>query len=155
MVKRLALEKARWVARKKPDSWVLGADTAVVLAGKVFGKPRNRQDAKKMISALQGRSHQVLTGVALVKKGGILVESHCERTNVTFRRLSEVEMNRYVGTREPYDKAGGYAIQGSARGWVRDWRGDYFNVMGLPIRWVVTRLNELRKKDAGPRFDPQ
>ncbi len=143
MVERLALEKARWVSEKYPDPLVLGADTAVTIAGRVFGKPRDRREAAAMLTTLQGRSHEVWTGVALVAKGGQRAWSHAERTTVTFRRLDPREIRNYVKSREPYDKAGGYAIQGSARDWILDWRGDYFNVMGLPLRWVLKQLNKL------------
>lgn len=136
-VKRLAYEKALSVARRYPGYWVLGADTIVVCGGRMIGKPHNRVEARQMLQKLQGRAHTVWTGVALVGKGGREVSRYAESTRVVFRKISASELNRYLKTREPYDKAGAYAIQGTAGAWVQTWKGDYFNVMGLPLRWVV------------------
>ncbi len=144
-VTRLALEKATEVARRFPKSLCLGADTVVVHRGRVFGKPRNREEGARMLRALSGKVHEVWTGVAFVGKGGREKRAHAEKTRVTFRRLSSGEMKAYLRTQEPYDKAGGYAIQGTARAWIKDWEGDYFNVMGLPLKWVVREANRLGK----------
>jgi len=147
-VTRLALEKATEVARRNPQSLCLGADTVVVHRGKVFGKPKSGEEAARMLEALSGKVHEVWTGVALVGKGGREKRTHAEKTRVTFRRLSSREIATYLRTKEPYDKAGGYAIQGTARGWIRDWDGDYFNVMGLPVKWVVREANRLGEESS-------
>ncbi|HUO56820.1 MAG TPA: Maf family protein [bacterium] len=140
-VRRLAKEKAMEVWEKNPGEMVLGADTVVSSRGRIFGKPKNRREALRMLRHLSGRQHEVWTGLALIgpRKGQISL--HCEKTEVCFRRLSLRMLRAYVKTSEPYDKAGGYDIQGTACGWVENWKGDYFNVMGLPIRWLVKKLN--------------
>lgn len=131
------------MAKQKPGSWVLGADTVVVCRGEMMGKPHDASDAKKMLLKLQGRSHTVWTGVALVGPMGRKAYRHVEGTEVVFGKIPEQELRKYLGGREPYDKAGAYAIQGTARRWIRDWKGDYFNVMGLPLRWVARTLKRI------------
>lgn len=137
MTVRLALEKARFVANQIPQSLVLGADTVVECRGKIFGKPRSRVQAREMLQCLEGRSHSVWTGIALIGENADITRCHVEKTEVFFRRLGSKERENYLDTAEPYDKAGAYAIQGTAHRWVEKWEGDYFNVMGLPLRWVV------------------
>lgn len=141
LASRLALEKAQAVARLSPYSLVLGADTVVACRGKIFGKPKHRKEAQNIMESLQGCSHFVWTGVALVGKG--IIRTHVEKTLVFFKKISPKELNAYLSTKEPYDKAGGYAIQGKAGGWIDKWEGDYFNVMGLPLRWVIAETNIL------------
>jgi septum formation protein len=143
MVVRLALEKAQAVAKRFPNAWVLGADTVVLCREKLFGKPRSYSQALWMLQNLEGTYHQVWTGVALVKKEGNLIRTHVEQTRVFFRILSTEEKRQYLKSREPYDKAGAYDIQGTARHWIKKWEGDYFNVMGLPLGWVVEETNRL------------
>lgn len=139
---RLALEKARSVSGSHPDAWVFSADTVVALGRRVFGKPRDRADVVRSLRALSGRTHQVLTGMALLSPRGALRAGGCTLTRVEFRVLGRGEILRYSRKREAYDKAGGYAIQGTAAGWVSGWEGDYFNVVGLPLGWVADRLRE-------------
>lgn len=143
MARRLAVQKASFIARKFPNDWVLGADTVVESKGRSFGKPADPSQARKMIQELQGKTHRVWTGVALVGEGGHRVLSHVENTKVVFRKLSKEEVAAYVRTKEPYDKAGAYAIQGAARTWIRRWEGDYFNVMGLPLGWLIETTNKV------------
>lgn len=143
MAQRLALEKALAVAKKLPHSWVLGADTVVACQGEIFGKPKDRSHAEAMLWKLQGKAHTVWTGVALVGKGGRDIRRHVEKTRVYFKRLSVEDLRTYLNSKEPYDKAGAYAIQGKARAWIRKWEGDYFNVMGLPLRWVIQETNKV------------
>ncbi len=131
------------VAGKFPESWVLGADTVVACQGRIFGKPENRTQAQTILKRLSGKAHTVWTGVALVGRGGREIRRHVEKTKVFFRKLRAVELKSYLGTSEPYDKAGAYAIQGTARAWIEKWEGDYFNVMGLPLSWVVEQTNEV------------
>lgn len=132
LVETLSREKARWVARQQtPDTLVIGADTVVVLDGAILGKPRDEGEAREMLSALSGRTHQVYTGVSLFHPGGRRTEH--EVTAVTFRPLSQEEIAAYVATGEPMDKAGAYGIQGLGALLVERLEGDYFNVMGLPL----------------------
>ncbi len=147
LVRRLALEKATEVSKRFPTAWVLGADTMVVCGKNIFGKPRNRHEAGKMLRRLQGRSHTVWTGTALVGFSGNWIKSYSEKTKVFFRKLKKMEFESYLNSKEPYDKAGAYDIQGTARAWVRKWDGDYFNVMGLPLQWVVREINGLKDVD--------
>jgi septum formation protein len=136
-VKRLATTKAEAVARKFPGGLVLGADTVVVIGEEILGQPRDDGDARRMLRLLSGRWHMVLTGVALVRFGNpprVLVEH--ATTRVRFYEMSAAEMDWYVSTGEPRDKAGAYAIQGRGALFIEGIQGDYFNVVGLPIRLV-------------------
>ena len=133
-VERLALTKARAAAEQHQNQLTLGADTTVVVDEEILGKPRDRDDAQRMLKSLQGRWHQVLTGVALVS-GKTAKVSH-EVTDVKFAAMSETEISWYVTTGEPMDKAGAYAIQGQGARFIEEIKGDYFNVMGLPVRLV-------------------
>jgi nucleoside triphosphate pyrophosphatase len=143
-VRRLAEAKARMVSEKFIGRLVLGADTVVVVHGKVLGQPQNQDDAKRMLNLLSGGWHDVLTGVALVRAG----EHPCamvdqEITRVRFGPLSSAEIEWYVSTGEPMDKAGAYAIQGKAAPLIQEIQGDYFNIVGLPIRLVYQMLQDL------------
>ncbi len=139
LARRLAAAKAQAVAKRWPGHFVLGADTVVVVDGVSFGKPADRADARRMLVALSGRSHRVLTAVALVDPGGqtddALVESEVE-----FRHLSAAEIETYLDGDEPFDKAGAYAIQGAAAAFVRRVRGSFTNVVGLPMDEVCMLL---------------
>jgi septum formation protein len=142
LVTRLALAKAREVAATETEGLVIGADTVVVCAGRLLGKPRNRADACAMLSGLAGRTHEVVTGVALVDaaNGRYKVADVC--TVVVFKKLSEAEIRGYVSTGEPLDKAGGYGIQGFGALLVERIEGCYFNVVGLPL----AKLADMFKK---------
>lgn len=170
---RLAQEKALAVSRSRPDEYVLGADTIVVVDDKILGKPRDTTDAVRMLRMLSGRVHEVITGVCIVRAvasrqlpvaskptqtASLLVEFNKERrggnrqlttsseiTRVTFDELSEEEIRSYVATGEPMDKAGAYAIQGIAARWIPRIEGDYSNVMGLPVALVYRMLREWEK----------
>ncbi|MGD0735224.1 MAG: Maf family protein [Terracidiphilus sp.] len=122
-----------------PNSFVvLGADTTVTLDNQILGKPENEPDAARMLRLLSGRTHRVITGVAVVTAAH--TEVAAEVTAVTFLTLSEEEIAAYIATGEPMDKAGAYAIQGRAARWIPRIVGDYFNVVGLPIALVTTLL---------------
>jgi septum formation protein len=148
--KRLAREKARVAFQDRRKNFVLGADTLVVLDGKIFGKPRDAADAARMLRELSGRTHQVKTGVCLIgpsrtegEKLGIDFEDlRCETTTVTMDALSQEDIRSYVASGEPMDKAGSYAIQGMASRWIPRIDGDYFNVVGLPVSLVYRMLRE-------------
>ena len=131
LVEQLALQKAREVFVLRPDCTVIGADTVVVLEGRVLGKPRDEADAMEMLAALSGRSHEVYTGMAVLSGNRVL--THAECTRVDFRPITEGEIAAYVATGEPMDKAGSYGIQGKACVFIRGIVGDYYNVVGLPV----------------------
>ena len=133
-VKRLARTKAETIAQRFPDRLVLGADTVVVIAGEIFGQPRDDDDARRMLRLLSGKWHEVLTGVALVRGrlSQVLVEH--QTTRVLFAEMSAAEIDWYVSTGEPQGKAGAYGIQGLASLFIKEIQGDYFNVVGLPVR---------------------
>lgn len=128
---RLAEAKARAVAALRPDALVIGADTVVFLGDEQFAKPRDAEDAKRMLRALSGRTHTVATGVCLVSP--VAVRTFHERTDVGFRDLADEEIDAYVATGEPMDKAGAYAIQGGAASFVAHRQGSESNVIGLPL----------------------
>jgi len=140
LVEQLALRKARTVARRHPDRPVLGADTIVVADGEVLGKPADRTHAVAMLERLSGRSHQVLTGVAVVQGERELV-AH-EETAVQFAPLTREQIEWYVATGEPMDKAGAYGIQGRAAALISSISGDYYNVVGLPLYRTVQMLSQ-------------
>lgn len=134
----LALAKARDVARRYPQDLVLGADTIVVLGGRVYGKPRDRDEAVQYLLALGGRAHTVVTAVALVQGGRELVDH--EQTTVWMRPLTRDMAERYVNTGEPLDKAGAYAVQGLGGTLVEAVYGCYYNVVGLPLPRLARML---------------
>lgn len=136
-VKRLAHTKAETVARKTSRGLVLGADTVVVIEKEILGQPRDDEDARRMLRLLSGRWHHVLTGVALMRAGQRfqVLDDH-ETTRVLFAELSAEQIDWYVSTREPEGKAGAYAIQGKGALFIKGIQGDYFNVVGLPVRLV-------------------
>ncbi len=134
----LAKIKAVSVAEKHYDSIVIGADTCVVADGLILGKPKDKAQAKQMMKLLSGNTHKVITGCAIVKNGKIASFSVC--TEVEFYPLSEEEIESYINTLEPYDKAGGYGIQGKASLFVKGIKGDYFNVVGLPVAELNRKL---------------
>ena len=139
---RLAREKALAVARTLDgDAVVIGSDTTVVVDGAVLGKPEDDADARRMLRTLSGRSHVVLTGVAVAR--GSLLESGVEAVGVTFRALDDEEIDAYVRTREPMDKAGAYGIQGYGATIVERIEGDYFAVMGLALVLLVGLLGRV------------
>jgi septum formation protein len=135
-VERLAREKAAAVARTRLFGLVLGADTVVVADGEILGKPRDGEDARRMLRGLSGRWHEVLTGVALVRAEDSRAEVAHARTRVRFGRMTDEEIGWYVETNEPADKAGAYAVQGRAALFIEGLEGDYWNVVGLPVRLV-------------------
>lgn len=142
-VMELALRKARAAARQlAKDAVILGADTVVALDGSILGKPTGEEDAARMLRTLSGKSHQVYTGVALVRKKGQQQTEKVffEKTDVEMYAISEEEIAAYIATGEPMDKAGAYGIQGKAAIFVRGIRGDYNTVVGLPAARVYQEL---------------
>jgi septum formation protein len=136
---RMACEKALAVSLRRPRALVLGADTVVEIDGEILGKPQDQNEARRMLQKLSGQVHRVFTGFALARAGQI-VESAAIESLVRFRELSEVEIERYIATAEPYDKAGGYAVQGDAGEFIAAIEGSTANVMGLPIDEVLQAL---------------
>lgn len=137
-VRELAYHKAVSVRTRRPDDYVLGADTVVVLGNEILGKPSSPEQAKSFLSRLSGRTHTVYTGVALLR--GSYEDIRSDATRVTFRRMSDEEIEWYVATGEPLDKAGAYGIQGLASVFVERIEGNYFNVIGLPAPTVYDML---------------
>ena len=142
---RLAREKASAIAIRDPDLITIGADTIVVINRKVLGKPRDKEDAARMLALLSGREHVVTTAVAVSR--GKKLRSAVEEVKVRFRRLRDDEIEAYIATGEPMDKAGAYGIQGYGATIVERIEGDYFAVMGLPIVRLVGLL-----RDVGIRY---
>ena len=140
-VARVSREKAMAVTREEDDI-VIAADTIVVCQGKVLGKPRDEEHAKQMLQMLSGRDHQVMTGCTVIR--GTRAETFTEVTDLHFRPLSNAEIDRYIRSGEPMDKAGSYGIQGGAALFCQKLCGDYYNVMGLP----VCHLGEVLRKIA-------
>jgi len=143
-IEELALRKAKDVADKvQGDAIVLGADTIVLLDGKILGKPRSREDATSMLRALSGKTHSVLTGIGLIDTGtGRHLKGH-QRTHVTMKPYGMKEILGYIDSGECWDKAGAYGIQGLGALLVQEIRGDYFNVVGLPVGLLDEMLKEL------------
>lgn len=139
--KRLAREKAEAVRPQAANSFVLAADTIVIIGQEVLGKPKNAADATRMLSKLSGDTHEVMTAVCLLTPSGDQDVRH-EVTRVHMCAFDEKEIAAYVAHGEPMDKAGAYAIQGMASRWVDGIDGDYFNVMGLPVALVYRMLRE-------------
>jgi septum formation protein len=142
---RLAREKASIVAVRDPDLITIGADTVVVINRKVLGKPADTNDAARMLGMLSGREHTVITAVAVAR--GRKLRSAIEEVRVKFRRLREDEIDAYIATGEPMDKAGAYGIQGFGATIVERIEGDYFAVMGLPLVRLVGLM-----RDVGVRY---
>ena len=139
-VARVSRLKAEAVARK-PEDVVIAADTIVVCEGKVLGKPRDEEDAFRILSLLSGRHHEVMTGMTVVR--GDEVITHTEVTKIHFRELHPDEIRAYIASGEPMDKAGAYGIQGGAALFADQMEGDYYNVMGLPVCRLATILRSL------------
>jgi len=137
---RLALAKAKDVAARLGRGLIIGADTVVTCRGRILGKPRNAEEARAFLLTLAGRTHRVVTGVAVVDAGSGRTESDVAVTAVTMRPFGMQEALRYVATGEPLDKAGAYGIQGRGALLVEGIRGDYFNVVGLPLTLLAALL---------------
>ena len=150
MVMRLAFEKGIDIASRQKSDLVISADTIVVLDNTVLGKPKDEIEARKMITSLSGRTHQVITGISLINLDNnkkiidyvISNVKYCKQLGINYKNLSEEDINDYIRTKESLDKAGAYGIQGYGALLVEEIQGDYFNIVGLPI----SRLSDLLKK---------
>lgn len=142
-VEQVSLRKAAEVAqRQKKNALIIAADTVVVLDEDILTKPKDEQDAMQMLGRLSGREHEVLTGLSVIRMHDGKAVSVCEKTKVHFRKLSEEEIDRYVQTGEPMDKAGSYGLQGRASVMADRIDGDFFNVIGLPVCRLAQVLND-------------
>ena len=141
LVMSLAYQKAYDVSKRYEEQYVLGFDTLVILDGKPMGKPKNRDEAFEMLRALSGRKHLVLTGVAIVK--GEYKDLFYDHAEVIFNEMTDDEINEYLDTGEPFDKAGAYGIQGYGAKYIRYIKGDYYSVMGMPIQKLYNKLRDL------------
>jgi septum formation protein len=153
-VRRLAKAKAEVVAAKYENAFILGADTIVVIDGKIIGKPKDVEDASRMLNMLSGRWHEVLTGVAIVevqspksKVQGQKSVVGIQRTQVKFAEMTDEEIKFLVEKGEPLDKAGAYAVQAQAALFIEEINGDYWNVVGLPINLLYEMINSFRQKE--------
>ncbi len=145
-VRRLAKTKAETVAARHKNALVLGADTIVVINNQIVGKPKDFEDARRMLKTLSGNWHEVLTGVALVKVSGgnFETEVDLQRTRVKFAEMNEAEIDFLVEKGEPLDKAGAYAVQAQAALFIEEILGDYWNVVGLPVNLVYELMKNLK-----------
>lgn len=141
-VKRISCSKALDVASKISDGIVIAADTGVILDKKILGKPKNKKEAKRMLQNLSGKEHQVITGLAVMDTKTRVLRQEAVITKVKFRKLNKNLIEKYVATGEPLDKAGAYGIQGKGALLIESIKGDYFNVVGLPLN----TLNQLLEK---------
>lgn len=138
----IAEKKARAAAIDFPDENVVGADTVVVVDGKILGKPKNEEEAFSMLKSLSGRSHEVITAFSFININKNISYSDYEITKVYFKNLTDDEINWYINTKEPMDKAGAYGIQGKGAFFVEKIEGDFFSVMGFPLGKFVRFLNK-------------
>ncbi len=145
-VRRLAQTKAETIAAKHKNALVLGADTIVVIDNQIIGKPKDFEDARRMLRLLSGNWHEVLTGVALINVSENKYETRVslQKTRVKFAVLNDSEIDFLVEKGEPLDKAGAYAVQAQAALFIEEIRGDYWNVVGLPINLVYNLLNKFK-----------
>ena len=137
----LAIQKASHIAKSHPGQYVLGFDTLVILDGNPLGKPKNRDDGFNMLRSLANRSHIVLTGCAIVIDDKI--DGFYDYAEVTFNDMTDEEINEYLDTNEPYDKAGAYGIQGYGARYITRVNGDYYSVMGVPLQKLYNKLRDL------------
>ena len=141
LVMELAKEKALEVSLNNKDAYVLGFDTLVILDGQPLGKPKDKKDAFNMLKSLSGRSHLVVTGCAIIK--GDYVDKFSDEAVVTFNKVTDEEINEYLETGEPFDKAGAYGIQGYGARYIKEIKGDYYSVMGMPLQKLYNKLRRL------------
>jgi len=142
LARKISLGKAKTVASKHQNAIVIAADTFVVLDNRILGKPHTEKEARKMLEALSGKSHSVITGFSILDTGNKKTISKSVETKIYFRKFTPAEIDAYVESKEPLDKAGAYAIQGLGAVLVERIEGDYFNVIGLPLSALTEALKE-------------
>jgi len=143
LVKFLAMKKAEDVARHYDDAIIIGSDTVVVFGGKILGKPENEEGARRMLRELSGREHKVFTGLAIIDTKNTIKVNVCGQARVKFRELEEREIEDYIATGEPLDKAGAYGIQDKGILLIEEIRGDYCTIVGLPLTLVYRELKKM------------
>lgn len=141
-IKRLSFGKAKSVFEKNEDAVVIGADTIVTIDNKVLGKPKDQEDAKRMLTLLSNNVHTVITGVTIMSKDK--TETFASSSKVYFDQLTDNEIKEYILTKEPMDKAGAYAIQGIGSKFIKKIEGDYYSIVGLPINQIYQKLRAFR-----------
>ena len=139
---QMAICKAESVRHIHKNRWILGADTIVAMNKRVFGKPKDSRDCHDMLLLLRGKNHRVITGFCIIDPGGLKVHIEAVTTKVKIKEISEIEIDAYIKTGEPFGKAGGYAIQGIGSFMIEHINGSYTNVVGLPVCEVVRALVE-------------
>lgn len=144
LVKKLSLEKAKVVFENYKDSIIIAADTFVVCSGKILGKPKNKEDAKKMLKFISGKIHVIITGFTIIDGNNVITKS--DETKVWMRKISNEEITAYIRTGEPFDKAGAYAIQGLGSIFIEKIEGNFDNAVGLPIYTLAQELKNLGVK---------
>lgn len=140
-IMRLAERKAESVLQRHPDAVVIGSDTVVTIDHRVLGKPKDKQQAHDMLKSLQGRTHQVITGLAILSREHTFTDVSI--SDVTFCRMSDEEIDRYISCGECMDKAGAYGIQGTAGRYITEIHGDYYSIMGLPLHIAYRELSKI------------
>ena len=139
-IEKLSYQKANHIYKQHPDALVIGSDTIVKINNKVLGKPKTYEDASSMLHTLSDNTHEVITGVTIITNDK--VETFSQTAKVTFFPLTDKEIDEYIKTQEPMDKAGAYAIQGIGAKFIKSIEGDYYTIMGLPIGELYHRLNK-------------
>lgn len=142
LAKHLAEGKAKAVAEKHKNAIIIGADTFIVFGGKILGKPSSEEKARKMLKMLSGKQHSVFTGFAIIDTDTKKMDSRVVETKVYFKKLTDQDIDDYIASGEPIDKAGSYAIQGLGAKLIKKIEGDYFNVMGLPLNALIKSLKD-------------
>ena len=142
LAQKISLEKAKVVASKHQNVIVIAADTFIVFGGQILGKPHTEKEARKMLEAISGKSHSVITGFSIIDTSKNKTLSKSVETKIYLRKLTLAEIDAYVKSKEPLDKAGAYAIQGLGAVFVEKIKGDYFNVIGLPLSALTEALKE-------------
>ena len=142
LAQKISLEKAKVVASKHENATIIAADTFVVFGGQILGKPHTEKEARKMLEAISGKSHSVITGFSIIDTGKNKALSKSVETKIYVRKLTLAEIDAYVKSKEPLGKAGAYAIQGLGAVFVEKIEGDYFNVIGLPLSALTEALKE-------------
>ena len=140
-IRLLSIRKAKEVLKRHKDAIVIGSDTIVVVDKEILGKPHSEEEAKEMLQKLSNHTHEVITGIAILSNKREY--SNTSTSYVTFEELSEEEIEKYVETKEPMDKAGAYAIQGIASRYIKNINGDYYSIMGFPVSMVYEELKNI------------
>lgn len=146
LVQKLSLGKAKAVFRNHKDSIIISADTIVACNKKILNKPTNENEAKKMLKFLNNKSHLIITGFTIISSDLKMPITKSQETKVWMRKITELEIDEYIKTKEPFDKAGGYAIQGEAQKFIKKIEGDLFNAIGLPLDSLMKELKKLAIK---------